>query len=191
MIWPSGLTRHEHEDHVVEDLPDDGRVVGREPMHQLDGHLRRTDLGRMDVAGDQHDGLARAEDLLALAVARRAALEVQLAFELLEALDVLQRVRRADFDRDERVAVGRLAQFVHAHAVGCRGDHLHVLHDLVPARELRVGSDLEAEELLGRLKGRGRPLVPGYAVAATGAPSGGYRGGRKRREQHAGDDNRE
>ena len=50
--------------------------------------------------------------------ARRAvgapSLEVQLALQLLVAIEVLQRVGRADFERDERVAVRRLAELAEA-----------------------------------------------------------------------------
>ena len=84
-------------------------------------------------------------------VGRRAALEVQLPFELLVAVEILQRVGRADFERDERIAVAGLAELAEADAVGVRRGQLHVVDDLVPAGQLVVGADLEADKLLGRL----------------------------------------
>jgi hypothetical protein len=64
----------------------------------------------VDAAGDQQHELALPENLVALALRRRAALEVQLLFELLIAIEVLERIGRADFERDERVVVARLAK---------------------------------------------------------------------------------
>ena len=157
MIWPSGLSaRHEQEDHVVENLLHRRRVVGREPVDELQRHLRGADLGCVDAAGDEHDDLARAGRSRRARRARRAALEVQLPLELLVAVEVLQRVGRADFERDERVAAGGLAELAVAHAVRCAGRELHVFDDLVPANELVVGADLEPDKLFGRLKRAGR-----------------------------------
>ena len=81
-------------------------------------HLRGADLGRVDAAGDERrTSLALAEDLVALGVGRRAALEVQLPLELLVAIEILQRVGRADFERDERIVVAGLAELAEADAV--------------------------------------------------------------------------
>ena len=86
--------RHEHEDHVVENLLHVRRVARSRAMHQLHRHLRRADLGRVDAARDEQHELALAEDLVALGVGRRAALEVQLPFQLLVAIEILQRIGR-------------------------------------------------------------------------------------------------
>ena len=75
------------------------------------------DLGRVDVAGDDDDRLAGLEDLVALGVGRHAVLEVQPALQAAVVVEVLQRVRRRDFEGDERIAFGRLAQ-VRARARG-------------------------------------------------------------------------
>lgn len=119
-------------------------------MDELERHLGGADLGRVNAAGDQDDRLAGAEDLVALGFGRGAALKVELPLELLEAIEVFQRLGRADFDRDERVTVGRLAELTHADPIGCTRHEAHVLDDPVPAREFAVGSDPEAEKLLGR-----------------------------------------
>ena len=110
----------------------------------------------LQVISDDH--LALAEDLVALGVGRRAALEVQLPLQLLVAIEILQRLGRADFERDERIAVAGLAELAEADAVRVGRGELHVVDDLVPADQLVVGADLEAEKLLRRLQraGRGR-----------------------------------
>src|SRR5437870_5750318 len=71
---------------------------------------------------------------------------------------VLQRVGRADLERDERVAVARLSELPEAHAVRIRRGNLHVLDDLVPADELVVVAHFVPETLLRGLEhaGRGR-----------------------------------
>jgi histidinol-phosphate/aromatic aminotransferase/cobyric acid decarboxylase-like protein len=152
MIWPSGLARHQDEDHVVEDLFHLRRVVGRQVVHELEGHLRGADLRGVNGAGDEQHQLALAEDLVPLCVGRRTALEVQLLLQPFVAVQVLERVRGADFERDERIAAAGLAELAEAHAVGIRRGQLHVVDDLVPAGKLVVGADLVAEELLGRLE---------------------------------------
>jgi len=144
--------RHQQEDHVVENLFHRRRIVRREPVYQLHGHLRRANLRCMDAAGDGQHQLALAEDLVALGVARRTALEVQLALELLVAFEILQRVRRADLERDERVVLAGLAELAEAHAIGIRRGQLHVLDNPVPAHEFVVGPDLEAQKPVGCLE---------------------------------------
>ena len=110
-------------------------------------------------------------------VARRAALEVQLALELLVAVQVLQRVGRADFEGDERVALAGLAELAEAHAVGTGRRELHVLDDLVPARQLVVGADLEPDKLFRRLQARRR----GRLTPKVGASARKQRAGEQRR----------
>ena len=65
-----------------------GESLGGEAVHQFEHHLRRADLGGMDVVRDEDDRFAGAEDLVALGVGGRAALEVELAFERLVAVEV-------------------------------------------------------------------------------------------------------
>ena len=59
------------------------------------------------------------------------------------------------------IVVPRLAELAEAHAIGVGRGQLHVVDNLVPSRQLVVGADLEAEELLGRLQ---RPGRGGHAV---------------------------
>jgi hypothetical protein len=80
-------------------------------------------------------------------------LKVQLAFELLVAIAVRDDVRRADLNDDERVAAGTLAQFAERDAIRSGRDHFHVLDDLVPPRQLVVGSDREPDKLFRRRHG--------------------------------------
>jgi hypothetical protein len=123
-------------------------------VHELEHHLRRADLGRVDRRRDREHGLALLEDLVALGVGRRAALEVQLPLELLVAIQVLQRLAARDLERDERIAVRRLAQLAEADAIARARHELHVVDDPVPPRELVVAADAEAEVLVRRLQGR-------------------------------------
>src|SRR4029077_10489478 len=96
--------------------------------------------------------LALAENLVALGVARRAVLEIELPLEPLVAVEGLERLRRADLERDERIVAARLPELADPDAVGTRRRELHVLDDLVPPRELAVGGDQMAEELFRRLQ---------------------------------------
>ena len=154
MIWPSGLSgRDQQEDDVVEDLADGGRVVGGELVDELDDHLRGADLGGVDAGGDQDDGLAIAEDFVALGVGGGAALEVELALEGFEAVELLEVVGRADLQQDVGIAVGGGSEIAEADAVGVGGDLLQVVDDFVPAGEFAVGADAEAEVLVGGLDG--------------------------------------
>src|SRR3954471_5056660 len=99
----------------------------------------------MDAARDDDDHLALAEDLVALGITGSTALEVQLSFELLITIQVLQRIGAADFERDERVVVCRLAKLAKADAIGRAGHPPHVLDDLVPPCQLVVAADPETE----------------------------------------------
>ena len=90
------------------------------------------------------------KDLVTLGVGRRAALEVQLALQLLVAIEVLDGVRGADFHGDERLTVGRLAELAHPHPIGRARDERHVLDNLVPAHELVIGPDSVTGKLLRR-----------------------------------------
>ena len=165
--------RHEQEDDVVEDLLHLRRVLGRQPVHQLHRHLRRADLGRVNAAGDeQHELAAAGRSRRARRRSARPPWKYSFRCRLLVAIEVLQRLGRADLHHDERDC--RRSTF-RARGSGrdrSRADDLaHVLDDLVPPRELVVGADAEAEELLGRGE---RALAP--------APSGpGHRPGHNER----------
>ena len=125
-------------------------------MDQFQHHLRRADFGGVDVVGDEDDGLSGAEDLVALGVGGGAALEVELTFQVLQLVEIAQVFGGADFEDDERIAVGGGAEVAEPDAVGAIGDGLHILDDLVPSNQLVIGADAEAEILLGALHGSGR-----------------------------------
>ena len=116
MIWPSGLRLGtSSEDHVVEDLLHRRRVVGRQPVHQLERHLRRADLGRVDAAGDeQRPACPAGRSRRARGSVGAPPWKYSLPLELLVAIEVLERLRRADLERDERVAVAGLAELAAA-----------------------------------------------------------------------------
>ena len=132
-----------------------GESLGGEVVDQFEHHLRGADFGGVDVVGDEDDGLAGAEDLVALGVGGRAALEVELAFQGLQLVEIAQVFGGADFQQDEGIAVGGGAEVAELDAVRAVGDGLHVLDDLVPADQLLVAADAEAEVLLGSLDGGG------------------------------------
>src|SRR5262245_28420223 len=106
----------------------------------------------MDVARHQHDGLARTENLVALGRRRRAALKVEFAFTLFVPIQILDRLRRADFKRDERIVESSFAKLAQIDAVRSGVNEFQILDYLVPAGELAVLADSEAEELFGRLQ---------------------------------------
>ena len=146
--------RHEQEDHVVEDVLHARRRVGGQPVDQLERHLRRADLGRVDAARDERrppcpTGRSRRA---ARRSARRPGSRAGAAGRG-SSRGASASPADAISSDDERVALGRLAQLAHAHAVRCLLDEPEVLDDLVPARQLRVGADAEPEELLGRRDG--------------------------------------
>jgi len=74
-------------------------------------------------------------------------MEVQLLFELLVAIQILQRVGGADFQHDERIAVARFSELAIAHAIRARCRELEVLDRLVPPHERVVRAHLVAEKL--------------------------------------------
>ena len=89
---------------------------------------------------------------------RRAVLEIQLARELLVAVEILDACPAALISS----AMNGLPPFVlpssrHADAVGSGRRELHVLDDLVPANQLVVRADLEPDKLFRRLQRPRRP----------------------------------
>ena len=111
----------------------------------------------MDVVGNHHDGLALRKDLVPLSVGGGAALEVELPFELLEMLEILERGRRGNFGDNEGILLGGGAEGPNPDPVGVLRHQLEILNDLVPAGQFPVGADPEAEILLrGRDLGRER-----------------------------------
>ena len=143
--------RHQEHDDVVQDLPGGRRVVGREAVDELEGHLRRADLGAMYAAGDEQHDLALPEDLVPLTRRRGAVLEVEPPLDLLVSIEVADRVRRADLQREKRLAAARASELAEADPVGARRRVLHVVDDGVPAGQLSVRADPEADKLFRRL----------------------------------------
>ena len=82
-------------------------------------------------------------------VGRRSTLEVELAFEGLQAVEVLQLLGRADLQQDKRIAERGGAEVAEPHALGLIGDLLEVFHDLVVAHQLLVAANAESKILLG------------------------------------------
>ena len=97
----------------------------------------------MHAGGDEHDGLALAEDLVALARVRGAVPEIQPPFELLVAFQVLASCRASPISRTAMNGWPSVdvPSSLHPHAIRARRGELHVFDDLVPPRELVVGAD--------------------------------------------------
>ena len=124
-------------------------VLGEQAIGVLDGGMGGGDLGGMDGAGEQDDGLAFGDQLLGLgrsgfARIGQALLDGDVAVEVLESLGV------GNGGRDERPVVGGLAEFVDANFVAGFGEELEVADHFVPVEDGFVGSDLVAEVALGR-----------------------------------------
>src|SRR5258706_15845458 len=100
-------------------------------MHQLDYHLRGADLSGVDGVGDENDALAVAENLIALGIGGGAVLEVELALQGLDAVEIAEVFGGADFEEHEGIAVSGGAEIAEADAVAVGGDHLHIVDDLV------------------------------------------------------------
>ncbi len=147
------LRRHQQEYHVVENLLDLGRILGGQPVHALDDHLRRADFGGVNVVGDEDDRLPGLEYFVALRVCRRAALEVELALQALVLVEVFQVLRGTDFQHHEGIPVGGGAQVAITDAVRFIGDLLEILDRFVVADQLFISADAEAEIGLGSLDG--------------------------------------
>src|SRR6266481_41661 len=97
----------------------------------------------MNVVRDDDDGLAGTEDFIPFRVGRRSALEVELALELLEVVEILEILRRADFEQQKRITGSGGTQCPHAHAVRFAPDLLKILNHLVVTNQLFVRSDAE------------------------------------------------
>src|SRR5271154_4458429 len=107
----------------------------------------------MDVVGDQHHGLAFAEDLLAFLFRELAPLKIQSALQRLVMIQIAQRRWCGDLQHHERISVGGGTQVAVTHAVAGGGQFLKVLDNLVVADDLAVGADAESEVLLGGWNG--------------------------------------
>ena len=104
----------------------------------------------MNVAGNKHHRLARAEYFVTLGIGRRATLKVELAFELLEVVEILYRIGRADLEQDKGVVVSGLADLAQPHTIGAVRNHSHVFNDLLPSSKFLILTDSKAKKLLGR-----------------------------------------
>ena len=147
--------RNQQENDVVEHLADGGGIAGGEVVHQFQHHLRGTDFRGVDVIRNEDNRLAGTEDFVTFGVGRGAALEVELTFQVLQAIEVAEVFGRTDLQKDEGVAVRCGAEVPEPDAVRPVGEGLQVLDDLVPANQLPVAADAESEILLGRLNAGG------------------------------------
>ena len=128
-----------------------GGGQGVRPLHR---HLRRADLGRVDVAGHQQHQLALARQGLALGLAQAARVGDP-PRHLLDARQVRDVLLRRDDRHDHLLAERRLAEVLQGHARRGRVQHPEVRRDLAVVGERAVGADRDAEELRGRWNGGG------------------------------------
>ena len=106
----------------------------------------------MDVAGDEHDGLAVARQRVDLRV-REPARIGQLARRLADRVEILHVRLGRDDGHDLVLAQGGLAERLHLHARRARRQRAEVRRDLFVVGEDAVGSNVDAEELRRRLHG--------------------------------------
>jgi hypothetical protein len=165
------LRRHDQDDEIIENLFDFGPLVRREPMGDLDDRLCVADLGRVNGAVEKVEGASLLRQTFR--VRRRQAARIrEPAVDLDQAVDPREVLGRAD--RREHIGIPhrRLSDLAEGDATGRVCEMLEVGDDLGIARQLAVGADGEAEELIGRLR-----------APALGVGAGGRRGGQARQDE--------
>jgi len=138
--------RQEQDDGVVQPLFSliilgGGQLVG--PLH---GHLAGADLGGVNVAGEQEDGLALRRQRVDLLFAQPARVR-QLARDLPVLRLVAQIVFAGDHRHEHVFAQRGLAQRLNLNAAGCGSQRLEVRSDLAIVGQLAVGPDFETKKL--------------------------------------------
>src|SRR5437868_14304296 len=101
----------------------------------------------MNVASDQHNRFTGCEYLLALSFAWRAALKIELAFDLFKLIEILYCFRRADFQSDKGISVRRLSDLSKLHAIRAARNNIQVLDYFVQAGKLLFCPDSKLSEL--------------------------------------------
>ena len=150
-----GIEGGDEEEHHLVQPPPRLRVLRRgqrvRPLHR---HLRRADLGRMDVAGDEEEDLPLADEGVCLRLGEPPGVG-DLPGDLLEAL--LARDVRLGRDRgkEEVLAERRLAEDLDLDPRRGRVERLEVGEDLPVVGHRPVGPDRHSEEGGGRGDGRG------------------------------------
>jgi hypothetical protein len=152
---PVGIERrNEQKDDVVEAALRLGVAGGGERVRPLHRHLARSDLRRVDVAGDEDDGLAVVCELRDLLLGESAGIGKFLR-RVADPIEVPHVPLGGDDDHDEVFAERRFPQRLDPHPRRCGSQSPKVRNDLPVVGKLAVRPDLEPEELGGRLDGGG------------------------------------
>jgi hypothetical protein len=156
---PVGDDRHavrvgedDQQDDVVADEPRPPVLAGDHVVGELDVVLGRRDLGRVQPAVDPDDRAPLLGQGFGLGLVDAAG-EAHAAIDLLELIQPVEVLRRGDDRVPHATALGGLAHVQDDHAVGLVREHVEVADRLLVGRQVEIGTDLEAEELLRRRLG--------------------------------------
>ena len=157
------LRRHENHNRVGEHRFGVGGFAAGETVGEYERRRESTDFGGMDGRRNENHVLAVNEQLLQLLRLPEARIH-QLALDLLVAVEIRERGRIRDKDREEGAAEGRLAERPRGDARARLVERGEVVGHLLPGRKLAVSTRLIAEDRgRGRQRG-GRALLRGERV---------------------------
>jgi hypothetical protein len=154
---PVGVLRgHEQENGVVQDLPDLGRVLGREPVHDERNRLAVPHLGRMNGGVEEVERPPLFDQGSGLVLGKAAGIR-EPSVDLDQTVEPGEVLGARDLKKDVVVSEGGLSDLLIQDAIGGRRDLLQILEHRGIAGHLPVGPELEAEEARRRsdvLRGR-------------------------------------
>jgi hypothetical protein len=153
-----------HQDHVLKVAKQPGVVGGGQQVCQLQSHLARSDLGAVDVAGDEHDDLSFADDPFRLPRVQQPRVG-QLARHLAELDGSLKVPWGGDGGHHHVVAEGGPSKCQQGETIGGVVQDLEIFDDLVIVGQLAIAPEREAEEFVSR----GRPGRPRRILRQGGA----------------------
>ena len=149
MTCPSGLIEGISEEDRVLQPGEHLRVAGGgHVVREFHGHLRRADLGGVDGAGDEGDGLPFGHQSPRLLVRQPLGIG-QAAGDLAVAVEMLLVLRRGEDHERHLVALRRAPSHLDRDAVGGGVERAQVAHHPRPRCQEPVLTHLVAEELLG------------------------------------------
>jgi hypothetical protein len=145
---------HDQEHGVVQNLPDLGRVLGRETIHDERNGLAVSDLGRMNGGVEEVERPALVDERLRLVLGEPTRVG-EAVLDLDETVEMTQVLGRAHRDENVVVSHRRLAQLFEQDPIGIGRDVLQVIDDARIGCHLPVGPEPEPEKPLGSLDGLG------------------------------------
>ena len=143
-----GIDRgHDQKDYIVEPAEHRGVARGGNIVGELERHLSGTDLGRVDAAGDQHNGLAFGDEPLGFLLGKIIRVG-QAAGDGTVVLQVLLIPFGGQNDHQHIVAERRFPGNLHRDAVRGRVELMKVFDHFRVGEQLSVLPDLMADETL-------------------------------------------